>query len=435
MRGLANTSVMELFFFVFLFVTVAFQTLGFAFGDMVYMGAVALFGILLAVKVLSGRYSSKDLVVCLVMLGLGVFLAWHTHKYTVLLSVLLLVAAHGIDADIILERFLAFKTIALLALFLLAAVGVLDMTTAQHYRTVTGEFETRVFINGASGNILHLGLCTVCALYCYTRYGHVTVKSVLLLMLANVSLYLSITRSVAGVTMTTMTLAMFFFCSRMPRLERLVTCLAPFVPVVLLTSSVVIGFSYGQSEFADFVNRLMTGRTAYDNYFLTTYGVPLFGANYSQLISEGNFDNSYVYSLVVYGLVFTVLLFACVTALLFRNASREDCSRNSLLLVVFLVYGLAESMYPSAVVNPSLFLLAELLFERHRASEIARDEEPSALREAYEPGFYLIGDYQSQANGRFRSYRSGTRSRLPCDKTNVLKTFKIMKRWDMKGYR
>lgn len=374
MRGHAYSSVTELFFFVFLFVTVAFQTLGFAFGDMAYMGAVALFSILLAVKVFSERYSAKDLTVCLIMLGLGTFLAWHTHKYTVLLSALLLVAAHGIDVDTILGRFLVFKTISLLALFLLAAVGVLDTATALHYRAVTGEFETRVFINGASGNILHLGLCTVCALYCYRRYRRITVKSVLLLMLANVSLYLSITRSVAGVAMTTMTLAMFLLCSRMPRLEKLVTCLAPFIPVVLLVSSVAIGLSYGQSEFANLVNRLMTGRTAYDNYFLTTYGVSLFGADYSQLISEGNFDNSYVYSLVIYGAVFTALLFVCVTTSLLRNNLRKDASRKSLLFVVFLVYGIAESMYPSAVVNPSLYLLLPILFDEGEVTRASTDK-------------------------------------------------------------
>lgn len=370
MRDFANISVMELFFFAFLFITVIFQTLGYAFGDMAYMGAVVLFGILLATKVLMGGYSSRDLVVCLVMLGLGVFLAWHTHKYTVLLSALLLVAAHGIDTDIILGRFLTYKMISLLVLFLLAAVGVLDTVTAQHYRTLTGEFETRVFINGASGNILHLGLCTVCTLYCYKRYKRITVKSFLLFMLIDIFLYQSITRSVAGVTMTAMTLTMFFFCSRMPRLERLVIRLAPFLPAVFLATSVAVGLSYGQSELVDFVNRLMTGRTAYDNYFLTTYGVSLFGANYSQLISEGNFDNSYVYSLVIYGLVFTVLLFACVTALLCRYSLGGCSSRKSLLIIVFLVYGLAESMYPSAVVNPSLFLLVELLFDSHSVSEI-----------------------------------------------------------------
>lgn len=321
MRGLADISVTELFFFAFLFVAVALQTLGFAFGDMAYMGAVVLFGILLTTKILSERYSSRDYAVCLVMLGLGVFLAWRTHKYTVLLSAILLVAAHGMDVDRILRRFLSYKIISMLALFLLAAVGVLDVTTTQHYRALTGEFETRVSINGASGNILHLGLCTVCALYCYKGYRCITVKPVLLLMLANIFLYLSITRSVAGITMTTITLALFFLCSRMPRMERLIARLAPLIPAVFLASSVAIGLSYGQSELADFVNRLMTGRTVYDSYFLSTYGVSSFGTDYSQLILEGNFDNSYVYSLVIYGLVFTIVTFLCVTAVLCRNAA------------------------------------------------------------------------------------------------------------------
>ena len=187
-------------------------------------------------------------------------------------------------------------------------------------------------------------------------------------MLTNILLYLIITRSVAGVMMTGMTIAFFFLCSHLRSLEGVIVRVAPFVPVMLAVLSVVMGLSYGSSEIADFVNRLTTGRTSFDHYFLTTYGVSLFGADYAQLISEGNFDNSYVYSLVIYGLVFTVLLYGSVTVLLWRIAYREGSPQKALLLLVFLFYGLAESVYPSAVVNPSLFLLTAVLFDGHDAS-------------------------------------------------------------------
>ena len=66
--------------------------------------------------------------------------------------------------------------------------------------------------------------------------------------------------------------------------------------------------------------------------------------------------------LVVYGVVFAALLYGAVTKLLVEMRQGE-AAPGALLVVLFLVYSAVESMYPSAVVNPSLFLLTSVLFD------------------------------------------------------------------------
>ena len=83
-------NVLDLFFFLMIGVCVFFQTWGYSFGDRGYVGAVALVGILVAAKMLSTHYGGRDLVVCIILLGLGFFYALYAHRYTVLLSALLL---------------------------------------------------------------------------------------------------------------------------------------------------------------------------------------------------------------------------------------------------------------------------------------------------------------------------------------------------------
>lgn len=173
----------------------------------------------------------------------------------------------------------------------------------------------------------------------------------------NVALWHFMTMSTAGFAMTALLPTAMYLCARSERLAALELKLAPWLPFCLLGAAIATGLLYGRVEAFDAVNRLSTGRIAFDHYFLTTYGIPLFGSDFLALSLEGNFDDSFVYVPVVYGGAFALALYSAVTALLLRFKRRGVF--DSMLVVAFLVYSAAESMYPSAVVNPSLFLLCE----------------------------------------------------------------------------
>lgn len=361
-KALGSMSVLDLFFFVMLAACVVFQTWGYSFNDKIYIGVVVLASILAAAKMLASRYTARDLFVCVFLLGIGLFFALKAHRYTVLLSAVLLIAAKGVETRRLLTGLLGIKAFAIASLFVLAAVGVFGVETFQHYRMTSGEFETRTLINGAATNIVHLGFFTVAVLWLCLRYRRIRVHDVVVLLALDVTLYLGVTRSTAGVALSALAVLLIFTCSKSKGVEGAFLRLAPFVPFALMLIMVTLGYAYGSSGFMDFINKLSTGRIAYDHYWLTAYGPTLLGSDFAELTHEGNFDDSFVYVLVVYGIVFAALLYGAVTKLLVEMRQGGAAS-GALLVVLFLVYSAAESMYPSAVVNPSLFLLISVLFD------------------------------------------------------------------------
>lgn len=330
-KALGSMSVLDLFFFVMLAACVVFQTWGYSFNDKIYIGVVVLAGILAAAKMLASRYTARDLFVCVFLLGIGLFFALKAHRYTVLLSAVLLIAAKGVETRRLLTGLLGIKAFAIASLFVLAAVGVFGVETFQHYRMTSGEFETRTLINGAATNIVHLGFFTVAVLWLCLRYRRIRVHDVVVLLALDVTLYLGVTRSTAGVALSALAVLLIFTCSKSKGVEGAFLRLAPFVPFALMLIMVTLGYAYGSSGFMDFINKLSTGRIAYDHYWLTAYGPTLLGSDFAELTHEGNFDDSFVYVLVVYGIVFAALLYGAVTKLLVEMRQGGQLQEHSWL--------------------------------------------------------------------------------------------------------
>mgnify|MGYP000410506108 FL=1 len=78
------------------------------------------------------------------------------------------------------------------------------------------------------------------------------------------------------------------------------------------------------------------------------------------LYDEGWFDNSYVYIWVAYGAIVFLVLLGAMQKMIAEYRKNNDWIAL-LLIFVYLLVGISESIYPSAVVNPSLFLLLPLL--------------------------------------------------------------------------
>lgn len=78
------------------------------------------------------------------------------------------------------------------------------------------------------------------------------------------------------------------------------------------------------------------------------------------LTSEGNFDNSYVFVFVAYGLIAFILLFGSMQLIVKRLKETRDWASLA-FVVIYMIAALSESFYPAAAVNPSLFLLVPLL--------------------------------------------------------------------------
>lgn len=115
-RRLRDASVVDLLFYLMLLVCVVLQAWGYSFTDRAYMGSVALMGILVVAKIASSRYGARELIICAMLIGSGLFFAVRAHRYTLLLTAVLLIAAKDIDIDELLERYLVIQAMGIFAL-------------------------------------------------------------------------------------------------------------------------------------------------------------------------------------------------------------------------------------------------------------------------------------------------------------------------------
>ena len=285
----------------------------------------------------------------------------HTHKFTLLLTAMLLVGAYEMVPRKVVGIWVWAKVISLVILVIGIAIGLISVELVMHWRTANDTLEARMLIGERSGNAVHLALFSVLVMWYAVHNRPMRLWHAVLWMAANIALYRYVTTSLAGLLMTTFAIVTMLIITHSETSLKFMARISVLMPFVLLAVSLVVGYSYGHSEIANTLNRLFTGRVAYDHIHLVSGGIDLFGNSYSHLLGQGAFDNSYVYLVVVFGAVPTFLLLAAETKLL-NILSHGDKTHQieAVACFLFLVYGLAESMWPSAVVNPTVFYLLYL---------------------------------------------------------------------------
>ena len=103
--------------------------------------------------------------------ALGVIELVVSKRFTLLLTVMLLVGAKDIDIKRVLLTFLTAKIVGLLFVVLFAATGIYEVEFYQYYKMATDTYIQRVLVNGSSTNVMHLSFLTVVFLTLYMKRG------------------------------------------------------------------------------------------------------------------------------------------------------------------------------------------------------------------------------------------------------------------------
>ncbi|MBT1182137.1 hypothetical protein JS531_09300 [Bifidobacterium sp. CP2] len=344
------------------------QTLGYNSGDEAYVLITALGCVLLANAMICRAYGVRDVVVALLLIGVALLNMMLTGEFTVLLSVLLILAAWDMEIRLVLLCACLAKGVGLAVLALFGWVGVFDITRTTHYSAAAGGFVTRIGINGGSTNIVHLCFFTVLALSCVLWRRASSLPSLSLMFMGNAGLYLVFTRSITGLAVTSGMLLLAGLLRYWPWFAAVFDRCAHFVVPACVLFFLGTGYLYrGASGWLGTLDHLMTGRIRNDHWWLANYGVSLFGQ--SSPVRDVAFDNSVVYMAVRQGLVLSVLLFGAIWLMLLRYGRQRRTDMTFLLFVVF-VYAMSESFLPSAVTNPALFALLPLIRGSHGAQDV-----------------------------------------------------------------
>ena len=107
-------------------------------------------------------------------------------------------------------------------------------------------------------------------------------------------------------------------------------------------------------------NRLLMGKTAFDLYGLKLFGqsIEMVGIK-SAVFGEGNqeyfyIDSGYVYSLIGYGILFTIVLLTLYTMIL-RNTAKKEQGVLFIWAVTVMLFSISNNAWVSITYNPLLF--------------------------------------------------------------------------------
>lgn len=355
-RKILSLRAVDALYCAYLFAVVLMSTIGMSAGDVLYVIVVAIGAVFAVIRIMTVRFEPRFVLLAIALACLGIIELYISRRFTLLLTVLLLVSAKEIQPEILLRTFLTAKIIGLLLVVMLVATGVFEVEAYQYFKMASSSYIQRVFINGNSTNVMHLSFLAIAFLFFYMKKGHCGILYYLGFFILNLVCEI-ITGSYMGLLLGMGGLALFFLCQHSTKIRKLLVKCSTAVLPLLLVFTFGTAVLYGSNALVDIVDRLFQGRIYYNHYFLTNHPVSLFG--HGMLSDEGNFDNSFVFVLVAYGAVTFCTLFGAIQLLMSKLKAQSDWVSIA-LVVVYLVAALSESFYPAAAVNPSLLLLVPL---------------------------------------------------------------------------
>lgn len=357
-RDASSLKVTDVFWYALLAFLVAGSTWGNTSDDMWYLVGTALGVILGAVSILSKKYSGRELGLLCGMVALSIVVALSSRSLTLLLTSVLVVASKEMRLDTILRAFLVVKAISFVSLIVFGLVGFVDVEAVSHYSALAGGTIVRQSLNGVATNILHLGLFALFVLIIAIKQEKLGLASYLAMMAVNIVFYRYVSYSSAGILVTGCAILLAMGVRYSGTVSKMLCRLGYLVVPFTVVFFIYTGYQFDGTGWIAELNHLMTGRIAYNHYWLTVIGPTLFGVNPEG--APAAFDNSVVYLTVGLGVFVAMAIFAGY----FFAMRRLGRSRDSYLLVavfMFYVFSMSESVLPSAVVNPSLFIVVAVI--------------------------------------------------------------------------
>lgn len=354
--NVSSMRVVDLLYCAYLFSIVFMSTLGLSAGDNIYVASVGLGAVFAVIRFLAADFDPRFFLIAMGLGILGVVELVVSKRFTLLLTALLLVGAKDIDIKRVILTFLTAKIVGLLFVVLFVATGIYEVDFYQYFKMATGTYIQRVLVNGTSTNVMHLSFLTVVFLTLYMKKGNCGIVVYLVFAALNI-LCECITGSYIGLFLGMGGLLLFYALQYSEKIRGLFVRFSTAVLPLLIVFSFGTALLYGRNGFVGVLDRIFQGRIYYNNFFLSNYTASPFG--HGMLTAEGNFDNSYVFVFVAYGLVTFILLFGAMQLLTCQLKQQNDWLALA-IVAVYMIAGLSESFYPAAAVNPSLFFLVQL---------------------------------------------------------------------------
>lgn len=310
----------------------------------------------------------RNMLVPIVVLGLGI-ISYYESKSVFLYSLTWFMAAsRGIDRRKAVETIFWAQCIVALLTIGLSSVGIIENTVVLRPRVYTN----RYCMGYNHPNVVGISLLQICAMRFFLNSYHKRCFSMLFreYILYGVSFFIcyfwadSRTSAALIILLAAITTLMQLAVNRglTGWLARKLIKWSSLVFPVVLSFSLVTSLGILKISFSDYT---LQERVRLGKAYLSEYGISLFGQEVSMGYQDGSslytLDNSYVYLLLGFGIVFFVL-FMGMYVIRIRLALQR---REYTLLLIFALYavlGFSETALIRFVFNFSLLMLSDLLW-------------------------------------------------------------------------
>lgn len=353
-KGQVNSQKNSNFFFcAFILLMVCAKGIGLDSSDPIYvlMAIVSIpFWIIYVTQL---RWNSVTLTYAITIFAIACITTIITRRTGVILTVMATVAMKDINREKLMKWILKLWTCCMAVVLIGVACGIIsDRVVNENGKTWHG-------MGYLTGNLFSASAVILVILYVYYKKEKIKYVELFLLVLVNYIVYqYSASRSGFIVGITAVLLDGILKVIKKRRLLMKLTLLGLLIGIILVFSfSFILPLLYngdwGSNSPVSVLNRALTGRIQHGKTVFLSDPITLFG-NPNEL--SAFIDNSYVFSLMKYGVVVTIML-CIVYALAIKSMFQRKDVYGICVIFLFVIYGFTEQFFINSFMNYSFLLV------------------------------------------------------------------------------
>lgn len=324
--------------------------------------------LVLGVRILVQRFQAKQYALCLVVGSCVLASTFISGSWNILLLLLFLIAGREVNLRKIAICVLCTNVAVIFLTVIFSNSGIIKKTT---FIAGNGMPERQAF-GFTHPNLFGLAVVTACCAYAVLQYRKFGWKDLLIYGVAFYACYeLAYSRTSAISILLIVFLSLFVTIDKHGRWDKLILALGSlaFLGLSLFSIWLMVYFKPSISWMSN-LNSMMTGRLDLMHHYFETYGVHMFGFDFSKM--QENYrgyydtficDNAFAHVVLESGIVVAALLFLAYEYVLLRGLIvYSELTPELFGLIIFAFVAFSESGAFWICVNFCLVALAEPFF-------------------------------------------------------------------------
>lgn len=318
-------------------------------------------------KLLITKYSAKDIFIISGLLILSLIVYRKSNEKGILFYVWMIVGMKNVRLKEVMRWGLKIWSAAFGFIIIYSLFNLHDTSYKVHSKLGMGHM-FRWSLGYPHPNVLHISFLILLLFIVYHIKERFNWKICLFMFLGNCYIFMY-SVSYTGFAIVVLYLAGTMYWKYRGRLSKpeQVICEGVFPACVFLSIAAPLLLT---GRAFDIINKLLNTRLYLSGLFLTKENITLFGNNIGRMTTATKtMDNSYVYGLTAYGIIFFVLISAGYILLIHRYV-RMQKGMELLIIFAVLAAGLTEPfLFNTSYKNITMLFLGEMIFAHNKSGK------------------------------------------------------------------